>query len=165
MRIISLIVFIFLMLSQAVFADLQLARKKIDALAQDNKINSPVIIMESPYSYKKTLANLKKAINGKNYRLIREQKLDQGYSDKEHESNDLIVYFCNFNLVNTAVKRDTRIGQFLPCRITLIERNEKVYLMAMNPKSIGGLLNNQGLKKTCNQVTNMYMDIMDEVTI
>ena len=163
MRIIGLIVFV--LISPSTYADLQFANYSAETDPQYDQRSSPVIIMESPYSYKKTLVNLKKAINGKNYRLIREQKLDQGYSDKEHESNDLIVYFCNFNLVNKAVKKDTRIGQFLPCRITIIERDGKVYLMAMNPKSIGGLLNNPDLKKTCNQVTNMYIDIMDEVTI
>lgn len=163
MRIIGLIVFV--LISASAYADLQFASYSTETDPQYDQRSSPVIIMESPYSYKKTLANLKKAINGKNYRLIREQKLDQGYSDKEHESNDLIVYFCNFNLVNKAVKKDTRIGQFLPCRITIIERDGKVYLMAMNPKSIGALLNNAGLKKTCNKVTNMYIDIMDEVTI
>lgn len=163
MRIIGLM--LFLLLSPSTYADIQLASYSSETDPQFDQKQSPVIIMKSPYSYKKTLANLKKAINGKNYRLIREQKLGQGYSNNKHSPNDLIIYFCNFNLVYNAVKKDTRIGQFLPCRITIIERDGEVYLMAMNPKSIGGLLNNVELKKTCNQVTNMYIDIMDEVTI
>ena len=125
----------------------------------------PYILVESPFSYAKTVMNLKKAINGRNYRLIRIQKLDQGYTDKNKESDDLVVYFCNFNLVNKAIKKDSRIGQFLPCRITVIERDGKVYLIAINPKSIGGFLSNSSLKQTCTEVSNMYRDIMDEVTI
>ena len=151
--------------SQSVFAVQDLDWFTIESKTIESKNRSPVIIMESPYSYKKTVSNLKKAIKGKNYVFIREQKVDHGFSDKNHESNDLIVYFCNFHILNKVLKKDTRIGQFLPCRITIIERDKKIYLMSVNPKSVGDLLNNAGLKKTCNQVTNMYRDIMDEVTI
>ena len=134
--------------------------------ADDDKVDSsPVIIFESPYSYNKTVNNLQKAISGKNYRLIRVQRVDQGYSENKGEASDLIVYFCNFNLLNSVLKKDKRIGQFLPCRITVIKRGGKVYLMAMNPKIIGSFLNNVKLSKACDQVTKMYRDIMDETTI
>lgn len=162
MRIITL-VFI-LMFSLPVHANVQLVNFTTSIETIDSNTLSPVIIVESPYNYAKTVNNLKKAINGKNYRLIRVQNVDHGYAEQDEESSDLIVYFCNFNLVNKAVKMDNRVGQFLPCRVTVIERDGKVYLMAINPKAIGNFLNNMALKETCNKVTRMYRDIMDEAT-
>lgn len=153
------------LVSLPAYADLQL--ESFSAIAEDSVAlkTSPVIIRESPYSFSKTVVNLKKAISGRNYRLIRVKKFDQGFVETEQESDDLIIYFCNFNLVNVAIKKDNRIGQFLPCRISIIQRDGKVYLMAMNPKAIGNLLHNSELKEICTKVTHMYLDIMDEVTI
>lgn len=163
MRSISLLLLV--LLSLPAYADLQL--KSFISIAEDSlaQKTSPVIIRESPYSFQKTIDNLKKAISGRNYRLIGIKKFDQGYVEVGQESSDLIIYFCNFSLVNVAIKKDNRIGQFLPCRISIIERDGKVYLMAMNPKAIGSLLHNSALKEICNKVTHMYQDIMDEVTI
>lgn len=163
MRIIYLL--FMMVLSLPVHADLQMASFINNEDVVNRIESSPVIIVESSYNYSKTVSNLKKAIDGRNYRLIRVQKVDQGYTEKNKESKDLIVYFCNFNMVNKAIKVDNRIGQFLPCRITVIERGGKVYLMAMNPKAISNIVSNVKLKETCNKVTSMYMDIMDEATI
>lgn len=126
---------------------------------------SPILLRESPYSFEKTVSNLKKSINGRNFRVLKIQKVDHGFVDEDTKSNDLVIYFCNFSLVSVAIKKDSRVGQFLPCRITIIERDGKVYLMTINPNSIAGLLDNPNLKNICNKVTNMYFDILDEVTI
>jgi cytochrome c oxidase cbb3-type subunit 3 len=163
MRLISLLLLFIVYLPA--HANLQLTSISSESDATTINEQSPIIVMPSPYSYTKTVANLKKAINGKNYRLIRVQKVDQGYVDKSQESRDLIVYFCNFSLVNKAVKVDKRIGQFLPCRISVIERDGQVYLMSVNPKSIGGFLKSKALQTTCDLVSQMYREIMDEVTI
>ena len=126
---------------------------------------SPILLRESPYSFDKTVDNLKKSISGRNFRVLKIQKVDNGFVDQDKESNDLVIYFCNFSIVGVAIKKDIRVGQFLPCRITVIERDGKVYLMTINPLSISGLLDNPDLKSICEKVTNMYFDILDEVTI
>lgn len=163
MRSISAIILVLLSLSA--FASMPLADFSEKANDASSTKVQPIIIRVSPYSYQKTIINLKKAISGRNYRIIGLQKVEQGYVEKGNESSDLMIYFCNFNLVNVAIKVDRRIGQFLPCRISIVERDGKVYLMAMNPKAIGRLLHNSKLKKICNRVSNMYQEIMDEVTI
>ena len=127
--------------------------------------NAPILIRESPYSFEKTVSNLKKAISGRNFKLIRVQHLEQGFVKKENESKDLLVYFCNFKLVDEAIRSDKLIGQFLPCRITVLERNKQVYLVSVNPKTTAKLLSNTGLRSICNKILEMYMDIFDEVTI
>lgn len=159
-------IIIFILFAIPAYADLEL-----DAFINNLEDNfgteedAPIIIRESPYSFDKTVANLKKAISGRNFKLIRVQHLDQNFVKKENESKDLLVYFCNFKLVDEAIRNDKRVGQFLPCRITVLERNKQVYLVSVNPKTTGKLLSNTSLRSICNQMLEMYMDIFDEVTI
>lgn len=128
--------------------------------------DEPVIIYESPYSLDETIANLKREIIGKNFRLIRDQALDSGLVAPEHESkNKTIVYFCNFNFLYEALAIDPRVGIFLPCRITVVEKDGKVKLMSINPKHLGRLFNNSELDKACDEMFNVYTSIMEDATL
>ena len=150
-------------------AEIQLAAYVEDdvsiPVSHTTKSTSPIIAIESPYDYETTMTNLKKSIAGRNFRLIRIQQLDHGFKDVTQGTRDTLVYFCNFNLVNKAIKIDQRIGQFLPCRITVHESNGKVYLMAINPEPIGALLGHSELKNICREVTAMYRELLEDVVI
>lgn len=163
MRRINLI--LLFLLSLPAYASLELESFLAIQEESYSTASSPVILRRSPYSFNKTVANLKKAITGRNFKIIRIQHLDQGFVKKENESKDLIIYFCNFGLIHEGLQSDKRIGRFLPCRITILERKGQVYLITTNPKVIGKLLNNTSLRRICNSVLDMYNDIMDEVTI
>lgn len=150
------------------------AEIKLSALVEDDAIASdtieqqslsPIIVVESPYNYETTLQNLKKAIAGRNFRLIRIQELSDGFDREMSGSRNTMVYFCNFNLVDKAIKIDQRIGQFLPCRITVHESNGKVLMMAINPEPISSLLGHQELKHICHQVSSMYRDLLEDTVI
>ncbi|MDH5445040.1 MAG: DUF302 domain-containing protein [Gammaproteobacteria bacterium] len=130
-----------------------------------NQTASPIIVVESPYDFKTTIQNLKKAIAGRNFRLIRIQQLTQGFSEEDSSQQDTIVYFCNFNLVNQAIKTDFRIGQFLPCRVTVHEENGRVFLMATNPEPIGAMLGHKKLKAICSQISTMYRSLLEDATL
>lgn len=156
--------------SPVAHADLQLAAYVTeDVIAPVNTSGPdktpPIIAVESPYDYETTLQNIKKSIAGRNFRLIRVQEFTDGFSHVNNGERNTIVYFCNFDLVNQAIKIDSRIGQFLPCRITVHEKNGKVYLMALNPVPIGELLGHEKLKKICVEVTAMYRTLLEEATL
>jgi len=132
----------------------------------DEKELEPVIVEESPYSLEKTLDNLKKAVLGKNFRIIREQTLDQGLVDKEKESRkQVILYFCNFQFLNDSLALDPRIGLFLPCRVTVIQDGNTVKVMAINPLRLSKLFNNRELDDACESMTNLYTEIIEEATL
>ena len=156
----SLHLFLFCLLG----ASLIKAESATTSSASEND-DSPIIAVESPYDYETTLQNLKKAIAGRNFRLIRIQQLTDGFTKDKQLSRDTIIYFCNFSLVNKAIKIDSRIGQFLPCRITVHESNGKVVLMAMNPKPFGELLGHKQLKTICSEMTDMYNSLLEDATI
>ena len=156
--------------SPMVHADMQLASYVTEdviepASTPTHSPTQPIIAVESPYDYDTTLQNVKKAIAGRNFRLIRVQELTDGFSASEKGTRDTVVYFCNFDLVNQAIRIDTRIGQFLPCRITVHEKDGKVYLMALNPVPISELLGEEKLKKICLQVTSMYRGLLEDAIL
>ena len=126
---------------------------------------SPLISYESPHSLEETVTILKRAITGKNFKIIREQYVNQGLVKKGKENKkQIMIYFCNFNLLNRALAIDPRVGLFLPCRITVVENKGKVIIMSSNPIYMSRFFNNENLNKLCKEMYQNYADIIEEAT-
>lgn len=124
------------------------------------------LVYESPHSFEKTITNVKRAAIGENFRIIRVQTLEDGLFKKgEDNKRQVIVYFCNFQLLNQALTVDPRVGLFLPCRVTIVEQAGEVKLYAINPKRLSGLFNNNELDKLCGGMFDTYTDILEEATL
>ena len=127
---------------------------------------APVIKFESSYGMEQTLANLKQSVVGHNFRIIREQKLDQGLAKPGQENpRAVILYFCDFGFLNQALAIDPRVGLFLPCRITVLDTGHSVVVMSINPENLSHLFNNSELDKACSRMHELYSDIMEEATL
>lgn len=138
--------------------------KKYPVKKSNKKIN-PIVSHESPHSLKETVAIIKRAIIGKNFRIIREQYLNQGLVEKGKENKkQIMIYFCNFDFLNRALAIDPRVGLFLPCRITIIEEKGKVTVMSTNPSYMSNFFNNEKLDKLCDELYQLYADIIEEST-
>ena len=126
---------------------------------------TPLITFESPYSLKVTVENIKKAVIGKNFRIIRQQYLNEGLVKPGKENKkQIVIYFCNFNFLNRALALDPRVGLFLPCRITAIEEKGKVTVTSTNPLYMSRFFNNKELDKLCEEMNQVYVDIVEEST-
>ena len=124
------------------------------------------LVYESPHDLEKTIENVKRAAVGKNFRIIRVQTLEDGLFTKDDDNKkQVIVYFCNFQLLNEALAVDPRVGLFLPCRVTIVEQEGQVKLYAINPKRLSGLFNNNELDKLCGGMFTTYTEIMEEATL
>ncbi len=141
-------------------------RSFTEKLSSTTMDEAPVLIAESSYSLEETLENLRQALVGKNFKLIREQYLEENLLPKDQQnSKQIVVYFCNFKFLNDAMTVDPRIGLFLPCRITLIEAEGKVKLMTINPLLLSKLFNNKELDKFCEEMYNNYQELLEDVTL
>ena len=129
--------------------------------------NEPLTIeAESPYDLETTVENIKRSAIGKNFRIIRVQELDKGLVEEGKENkSQVIIYFCNFQTLNEALAVDTRVGQFLPCRITVVETAGVVKVMAINPKRLSYLFNNDELNKLCAQMHDLYVEMIEEANL
>lgn len=125
-----------------------------------------IISYDSPYSVEETVESIKRAAIGKNFRIIRIQPLNQGLVEAGKENTkQVIVYFCNFQLLNDALAIDPRVGLFLPCRVTVVEEKGQVKVMTTNPSRLSKLFNNHELDKLCDQMQQMYESIIEEATL
>jgi len=132
---------------------------------KSNEKISPIVSFESPHSLKETVAIIKRAVVGKNFRIIREQYLNQGLVEKGKENKkQVMIYFCNFDFLNRALAIDPRVGLFLPCRITITEEKGKVTVMSTNPSYMSSFFNNEKLDKLCDELHQLYADIIEEST-
>ncbi len=137
--------------------------KQGDAARKDG----PAIIkVKSAYDMATTVSNLQKAITASNYKLIRTQPLEQGLVQKGRENRrQVILYFCNFNQLNTALAIDPRVGLFLPCRLTVVETGNGVFIYAINPSRLAQLYNNDRLSRICGAMRKTYLSIIEEATL
>ncbi len=128
--------------------------------------NEPMLQYESSYDLEQTLANLKESVVGHNFRVIREQKLEQGLAEAGKENpRAVMLYFCDFGFLNNALAIDPRVGVFLPCRVTVLETGQGVKVMSINPKNLSHLFNNSELDKACQKMHDLYAEIMEEATL
>ena len=124
-----------------------------------------LITFESPHSLDETVTLIKRAITGKNFRIIRTQYLEQGIVKAGSENkNQVIIYFCNFDFLNRALAIDPRVGLFLPCRITIVNNKGKVSVTSTNPLYMSTFFNNNELNKLCQEMFQIYSDIIEEST-
>ncbi|HDP89808.1 MAG TPA: c-type cytochrome [Thioalkalivibrio sp.] len=127
---------------------------------------APILVAESPYDLDSTVDNLRQAVISKNFRIIREQTLADGLQPEGQDSQkQVILYFCNFNFLNDALAIDPRVGLFLPCRITVVEDDDGVRLMAINPLRLSHLFNNRELDAACQEMHGIYRDLLEEASL
>ena len=130
------------------------------------KAETPVIIRESPYDLNTTVERVKTAVTTNNFFYGRVQTLEYGMTPPASENpKQVIVYFCNISLLNQALAIDPRVGMFLPCRVSIFEKNGKVQVMSVNPKVLSRLFNNSELNQLCEQLEQSYTAIIEEATL
>lgn len=125
-----------------------------------------VIVVDSPYSLEETVENLKQAIADQNFTLIRSEPFGHGLVEEGKEKGkQVVLHFCNFKFLFDALAIDPRVGMFLPCRATVVERNGKVQIMTINPLQLSKLFNNDELDNACEQMYKLYSGILKDAVL
>jgi len=57
------------------------------------------------------------------------------------------------------------VGLFLPCRVTVVERGDKVLVMTINPTRLAALFNNEELDELCERMRELYEAILEDSTL
>ena len=127
---------------------------------------SPVLVAESPYSLEDTVDNVKQAIVSQNFILIRTDTLEHGLVPEGKENpHQIILHFCNFRFLFDALAVDPRVGMFLPCLVTVTEKDGQVMVSATNPQYLSHLFNNDELEDYCRRMRGVYEAILEEATL
>jgi cytochrome c oxidase cbb3-type subunit 3 len=126
----------------------------------------PILMRETKGTVAEIVDRLKIAIAAENMRLIRAEPADTGFVTPGRENAQvMIVDGCDFHFVDKALGIDPRVGLFLPCRITVVQRGDKVLVMSVNPKRLSAIFNNAELDQLCNRMYGIYSDILDEAAM
>jgi cytochrome c oxidase cbb3-type subunit 3 len=129
-------------------------------------ITETIISAESSYTLEETVENLKAALVGQNFILIRTDTLEHGLvPEGEENQKEIILHFCNFSFLFDALIVDPRVGMFLPCRVTVIEKDGKVMVSAINPLFLSHLFNNSELDEFCEKMYGLYNAIIEDATL
>ena len=129
-------------------------------------VHEPVIEIESSYTLEETVENLKQSIAGENFLLIRTDYLEYGLVEEGKENRqEVIMHFCNFNFLFKALAVDPRVGLFLPCRVTVVERDGKVMVSTINPLYLSSMFNNAELDEYCAEMHQVYQSLIEDATL
>ena len=127
---------------------------------------SPVIVRDSTYTLDETVEKLKTAFSAANMRVVLSEYVGQRFvAPEEVDKKRVFIDGCDFAFVNKALAVDPRIGLFLPCRVTVVETDGKVRVMAMNPKFLSTLFNNRELDALCEKMSEVYTSLIEEATL
>lgn len=127
---------------------------------------SPVIVRDSPYALDETVEKLKTAFNAANMRVVLSEYVGQRFvAPEEVNKRRVFIDGCDFAFVNKALAIDPRIGLFLPCRVTVVDTDGKVRVLAMNPKFLSTLFNNRELDALCEKMSEVYTNLIEEATL
>jgi cytochrome c oxidase cbb3-type subunit 3 len=125
-----------------------------------------VLIEESPYSLDETIENVRQAITSQNFTIIRTDYVDHGLVEEgKEDKSQVVVHFCNFGFLFKALAIDPRVGLFLPCRVSIVEKEDKVLVMVMNPMRMSELFNNDELHEACEEMTGIYETILEDAVL
>jgi cytochrome c oxidase cbb3-type subunit 3 len=127
----------------------------------------PAHVYESPYDFETTVANVKAALTGANFRIFPDRFLEQGLIDEFSVNQRQVgVRFCNFNIMYGMVKIEPRLGTVLPCRITIMEREGgEVILVVPNLRVVARWFNNEELVGLWDGMEQTFKTIIDEATL
>lgn len=135
-------------------------------MSGEHIIDEPAIILQrSPYSFDKTVDNIKQAVARNKFELISfELAGKRQVSGVPSRTRKATVNFCNYRMINDALAIDPRIGMFLPCQVTIVESFSGVQVMSINPKRLSQLFNNDELDEACQNMHDTYWRIIREAT-
>jgi cytochrome c oxidase cbb3-type subunit 3 len=127
---------------------------------------APTIVWDSSYDFETTVANVKQALTGANFRIFPDRYLEQGlFPEWEVNTKQLTIRYCNFRHLYEILKIEPRLGIALPCTITVVENDEgQVQLIAMNMALIARLFNNEQMEKAAAELNTRQLDILEEAT-
>ncbi len=150
----------------AYIRSLEKSAAKLKQALNDYGDEPPVITVDSPYGLEETIENLKQAITDQNYTLIRTDFLEHGLVEEGKENKkQVVLHFCNFGFLFEALAIDPRVGMFLPCRVTIMEKDGKVSISTINPRRLSKLFNNHELDESCVEMYEVYSSLLEDATL
>lgn len=110
--------------------------------------------------------SLKQAIVAHNYTFVRQQAIDSRLVPLEWEAKSVrVVYFCNFAKMDAALSLDVRTTQAMPCRVTLLEREGGVEMIAVNPAWVSETWGSPEVQQFCLALKDDYLAIIEEASL
>jgi cytochrome c oxidase cbb3-type subunit 3 len=138
--------------------------RHVEPLPDDER---PTHLITSPYDFDTTIANIKMALGGANFRIFPDRFLEQGLIDEFSVNKRQVgIRFCNFNLLYGMLKIEPRLGVVLPCRITVMERQDgEVVLAVPNLRVVSRWFNNDELVDLWDRMEESFTEIIEEATL
>ena len=134
---------------------------------EKNKQEAFTLSVESPYNFDETVKRVQEAVLSNDFRVFPDRYLEQGLTDDfSVNERQMVIRFCHFGKLYKALKIEPRLGVVLPCKITVLEREDgKVQMIYINVKKMAKVFDNKQLYVAAKEISENYNDILDEVML
>lgn len=126
--------------------------------------SEPAILQRtSRYTLTETVERIQDVMSRYNLRLVRTAAYTPATPGQpDEQAQQLIIDGCDFGFLNQALSIDPRVGLFLPCRINVMQLQNTVLVMTVNPKRMSPIFNNTQLDGLCDEMYKLYNNLLDE---
>ena len=125
------------------------------------KIDDFAYIVETKKSFDDTVVSVLKAVEQKGWALfqiydVKERLAAKGFSQKPLK----IIEICSGKYANQFLNKNRLISLYMPCKINVLEENEKVKIVGMKPTMISQFFSEVD-KKEAEQVEKDVIEMVD----
>jgi len=125
---------------------------------------SPALyVRHTPTDFPEAMAELQSAISSKGYVVSRVQRVDYGLSRRGFLSDKYqVVFFGKPGEINRLGEDWPQLAPFLPMRITILETEQGVEMVAVNPQRLARLYPEAELRPTFERWHRDVVAILDQ---
>jgi len=127
-------------------------------------IDEPLsFVYESSNGLEKTVDRLKESAAAYNFRVYPSRYLMEGLGYSVDDEKQVVIRFCNFKNMQKFLKIDRRLGVILPCRATVIEKDDgKVIVVIENYKHAVRRFNNAEINDAADELIETMKEMIEE---
>lgn len=125
------------------------------------KIEDFAYIVETDKSFDKAVVSLLKAVEQKGWTLFQIYDVKERLAAKGFEQKPLkIIEICSGKYANQFLNKNRLISLCMPCKINVLEENEKIKIVGMKPTMISQFFSELS-KKEAEEVEKDIKEIVD----
>lgn len=113
-------------------------------------------------SFDEAVANIVSETENAGFRVLHIHDVKETLAKKNFSIEPFkIVEICNARNAYTVLQKNIRIGLFLPCKISVYQKDGRQYISGMRPSLIKELFPDSGLDETISEVEKAMKTIID----
>jgi len=119
--------------------------------------------IESSKDFSETIAALKESLSKEQFGVLWEMNFKDKLQEKglDFETNFQVMEACNPGKAKKVLDKNIEAGYFLPCKVVVYEKDQKIWMGMLKPTSLIGFLGEDALLEIATEVETSLINAME----